>query len=208
MKIAIIGAGNVGSAIARAGIRTGHVIVMAAPGKDVQTTADKLGAALAGSNVEAVKDADFVVLAVPHQALATIAKEVANAVAGKVIIDVTNPMKPDGSGLAVTTRSGAEELQDLLPDAFVVKAFNTVFASNQATPIVDGDPLDGFYAGNNEAAKTKVAEFLRAVGYRPIDAGDLTAARALEHMAFLNISLNARNGWSWQSAWKLTGPLG
>lgn len=104
-------------------------------------------------------------------------------------------------------RSGAEELQQLLPDTAVVKAFNTVLASKQAQPITDeGIALDGLYAGNDEKAKRTVAGWLSAIGYRPIDAGDLTAARDLEHLAFLSISLNARNHWPWQTAWKLLGP--
>jgi len=128
--------------------------------------------------------------------------------AGKVIVDATNPLKADSSGLAVTDRSGAELLQDRLPGASVVKAFNTVFASNQAEPVVDGVALDGFVAGDDAAAKARVADLLTAIGYRPVDAGGLAAARALEHMAFLNISLNANNNWSWRSGWKLVGPTG
>jgi predicted dinucleotide-binding enzyme len=125
------------------------------------------------------------------------------------VIDATNPLKADFSGLATGERSAAEELQQLLPDTAVVKAFNTVLASKQAQPTTDeGMVLDHFYAGNDDNAKRTVAGWLSAIGYRPIDAGDLSAARALEHMAFLNISLNARNNWSWQTGWKLLGPTG
>jgi predicted dinucleotide-binding enzyme len=88
----------------------------------------------------------------------------------------------------------------------VVKAFNTVFASRLNDPVIDGVPLDGFYAGDDETAKEVVAALLAEMGFRPIDAGELLAARALELMAFLNITLNARNGWPWQSGWKLLGP--
>ena len=123
------------------------------------------------------------------------------------MVDATNPLTADSSRLTVTDRSAAEMLQEQLPSARVVKAFNTVFASKQAAPEVDGTQLDGFYAGDDQAAKARVRDWLAAIGYRPIDAGNLSAARALEHMAFLNISLNARNGWSWQSGWKLVGPL-
>jgi 8-hydroxy-5-deazaflavin:NADPH oxidoreductase len=88
-----------------------------------------------------------------------------------------------------------------------IPAFNTVLASKQAQPVTDeGIVLDGLYAGNNENAKRTVADWLSAIGYRPIDAGDPSAARDLEHMAFINISLNARNHWSWQTGWKLLGP--
>jgi NADPH-dependent F420 reductase len=208
MRIAIIGAGNVGRAIAQAGARTGNDVTITASDPDhAREAANETGASVAGSNAEAADGADVVVLAVPYAAVSSVASEIAE-VATSIVIDATNPLKPDYSGLAVTDRSGAEQLQDQLPRASVVKAFNTVFASKQADPILDGTPLDGFYAGNDPSAKTRVAELLAALGYRPIDAGDLTNARALEHMAFLNISLNARNGWSWQSGWKLIGPLG
>lgn len=83
-----------------------------------------------------------------------------------------------------------------------------MFAANQASPEIDGTPLDGYIAGDDEAAKRTVAELLGAIGYRPIDVGGLSAARALQHMAFLNITLNARNGWPWRSGWKLVGPTG
>lgn len=88
-----------------------------------------------------------------------------------------------------------------------MKAFNTVLAVNQADPVVDGVQLDGFVAGDDVDAKKTVIELLEQIGYRPIDVGPLSASRYLEAMAFLNIRLNAVNGWSWRSAWKLVGPL-
>ncbi|WP_373293651.1 NADPH-dependent F420 reductase [Actinomadura livida] len=207
MRIAIIGAGNVGGAIARACVQTGHdVVITAADPGNAQDVASKTGAQAADTNAAAAQGADMVVLAVPYAAVESVASEIAGGVSGRVVLDATNPLKPDYSGLAVTDRSAAEVLQESLPQAAVVKAFNTVFATNQADPVVDGTRLDGFYAGDDEAAKEKVADLLTAVGYRPIDVGGLAAARALEHMAFLNISLNAGHGWQWRSGWKLVGP--
>ena len=87
-----------------------------------------------------------------------------------------------------------------MPGASVVKAFNTIFASRHAAPTEDGMPLDAFIAGDDSAAKTTVAELATSLGYRPIDAGGLRMSRSLEEMAFLNITLNAANGWPWQSA--------
>jgi predicted dinucleotide-binding enzyme len=72
--------------------------------------------------------------------------------------------------------------------------------------VVDGVRLDGFYAGDDEAAKSTVAELLAAIGLRPLDAGELLAARVLERMAVVHIGPNARHGWPWQSGWKLLGP--
>ena len=99
-------------------------------------------------------------------------------------------------------------MQERLPSASVVKAFNTVFASNHGQPVVEGVQLDGFIAGDDQAAKNTVADLLAAIGFRPVDVGGLASALALEHMAFLNISLNARNNLPFRSGWKLVGPTG
>jgi hypothetical protein len=81
----------------------------------------------------------------------------------------------------------------------VVKAFKTIFASRLGNASEGGQPLDAFYAGDDEQAKATVAQLLTSLGFRPVDAGGLRMARSLEKLAFLNIILNARNGWSWQS---------
>ena len=87
-----------------------------------------------------------------------------------------------------------------------MKALNTVFASRYATPTEDGQPLDAFFAGDDAAAKATVASLVESLGFRPVDLGGLRMARALEELAFVNISLNAGNGWAWQSAFRLVGP--
>ncbi|MFE2508333.1 NADPH-dependent F420 reductase [Streptomyces naganishii] len=207
VHIAIIGAGNVGGAVARGVVRAGHTVTVSATDTaHARALADEVGGTAAAGTAEAAREADATVLAVPYGAIPDVAREIADAVTGKLVIDATNPLTADGSQLAVTDRSGAEETAERLPGAHVVKAFNTVFASHQADPVIDGTQLDGFYAGDDEQAKNTVAALLEAIGYRPVDAGPLAAARALEHLAFLNISLNAANGWPWQSGWKLLGP--
>ncbi|MDQ1672469.1 MAG: 8-hydroxy-5-deazaflavin:NADPH oxidoreductase [Frankiaceae bacterium] len=209
MNITVIGAGNVGSAVARGASGAGHAVVIAARNQaEVEAVAAHVGAQPSTDLPAAVAEADVVVLAIPYDAVADVAASIAEQVRGKVVVDATNPIAADFSGLAVSDRSGAEEVQDLFGGAPVVKAFNTVFAANQAQGVVEGIQLDGFYAGDDQQAKQTAAELLASFGFRPVDAGSLKAAQALEHMAFLNISLNAANGWSWQSGWKLVGPLG
>ena len=90
----------------------------------------------------------------------------------------------------------------------MVKAFNTILASRHADPTEGGTPLDAFIAGDDAAAKQKSGELASSLGYRVVDAGSLRMARSLEEMAFLNITLNAANGWPWQSGLKLVGPTG
>lgn len=207
MKVAIIGSGNVGSAVARAAKSTGHEVVVAdVATESLQVLGETLGVETTPSSRDAVKGADAVVLAVPFGAVESVAAGIATEVADKIVIDVTNPLKDDYSGLVTDGASGAELVQQRLPRASVVKAFNTVFAANQDVAEVDGIQLDGFVAGDDADAKKQVSSLLEEIGYRPIDVGPLAAARYLEAMAFLNIALNAGNGWSWQTGWKLVGP--
>jgi predicted dinucleotide-binding enzyme len=202
MKVTIIGVGNVGTALGGAITRAGHDVTLSASSPDsARDAAAQLGVRAAASNVEAVADADVVILAIPYVGAGeTVAREISDAVAGRTVVDVTNPMKLDYSGLATNGSSAAEEFQKLLPNAHVVKAFNTIFASNQASPAPE---TDAFLAGDDAAAKGRVVALAESIGFRPVDVGPLSSARHLEGMAFINIGLNAANGWSWTSAWKL-----
>jgi 8-hydroxy-5-deazaflavin:NADPH oxidoreductase len=209
MRIAILGAGNVGGALAAAAVRAGHdVTISASKLETAQSAAATAGATAAASNVDAVRGADVVVLAVPHGAVAGIAAELGDALTGAVVVDATNPVNDTYTDLVTSGVSAAEQLQARLPGASVVKAFNTIFASRHAAPTDDGTPLDAFLAGDDPAAKAKAGELASSLGYRVVDAGGLRMARTLEEMAFLNITLNAAHGWPWQSGWKLVGPTG
>jgi 8-hydroxy-5-deazaflavin:NADPH oxidoreductase len=207
MDIAIIGAGNVGRALATAFARSGHSVVIASHDPADSGAISKLtGARVAASNSDATRAADVVVLAVPFDSAEAVAVEIRDAVHGKPVIDVSNRMSFGAAGPVIDNgSSNAEKLATWLPDAHVVKAFNTVFATNQDDPVVEGIQLDGFVASDDEAAKAKVLELVASIGLRPIDAGPLSRAQQLEQLAFLNIALNATNGWAWQSGWKLAG---
>ena len=202
MKVAIIGAGNVGKALATSITRAGHEVTLSASSPEsAQDAAAEVGAQAAATNTDAVRGAELVILAVPFVGVgADVAAELRDAVDGKTIIDVTNPLKADYSGLATDGTSAAEEFQKLLPAANVVKAFNTIFASNQASPSTD---IDGFVAGDDDKAKQRVISLVESIGFSPVDVGPLRAARHLEGMAWINIGLNAANGWDWSSAWRL-----
>jgi predicted dinucleotide-binding enzyme len=203
MDIAIIGAGNVGKALAGSLTRAGHqVTISATQPEHAAEAAEATGAQPATSNEQAVSSGDVVILAVPVSAFDEIAGEVGEALRGKVVVDVTNRPTPDPTGPGT---SAAEELQEKVPQASVVKAFNTAFASRQAEPEVDGVPADGFVAGDDPKAKQQVLDLVDSIGFRPVDAGPLAAARTLEGMAWLNISRNMQGG-TWQDAWVLLGP--
>lgn len=205
MKIGILGAGNVGRALATASVRAGHTVTITAPhAEEAGHVAAEAGATVADSNAKAVANAEVVILAVPFDAVSGIASELGSGLDGKVLIDVTNRFSPD----QLNGPSNGERIQEMTPNAKVVKAFNTIFAAHQADPMADGIQLDGFVAGDDDAARARVLELVESLGFRPIDAGPLAMSRALEGMGTLNIALNVAHGWPWQTGWKLLGPAG
>jgi predicted dinucleotide-binding enzyme len=207
MDIAIIGAGNVGGALAGSLTAAGHSVVITSSGtKSALKVALSTGARAAASNTEAVAGAEVVILAVGFPVVQSLAAELGSALDGKVLIDATNAMKPDFSGPLFDAGSAGEAVGAMFPGARVVKAFNTALASRQAIPMVDGVASDGFFAGDDAAAKATVAELLASVGFRPVDVGPLSFSRYLEALAYLNIAMNLRGG-AWQSTFKLVGPV-
>ncbi len=203
MKIGIIGAGNAGRALAKASVRADHTVTITATNaEEAGHVAAEVGATAAGSNAEAVADADIVILAVPFDAVQGITSELGARLDSKTLIDVTNRFSSE----QLEGPSNAELIQGMASNAKVVKAFNTIFAAHQADPVIDDIQLDGFVAGDDDAAKQQVLELIRSLGFRPIDSGPLAMARALEGMGMLNIWLNMTYNWPWQTGWKLLGP--
>lgn len=207
-KIAVIGTGNVGGALGAALARAGHQVVFA--GRDAAkaaTIAQAAGAQAAPDAAAAVAGSDVVVLAVPFTAVATVVAEIAGVAGGKVVIDTTNPLKPDYSGLStVGGPSGAEQVAASLPGASVVKAFNTMFAGNQGNPGALGQVLDALYATDSEAAAATFAALASDLGFRPVKVGPLAAATELEAMAWLNIRLQMLANGAWNTAYVLVAP--
>jgi NADPH-dependent F420 reductase len=205
MNVAIIGSGNVGRALASSITRAGHhVTISANDPANAQAAAAGTSCDAAASNREAVAGAEVVILATPSDAIDEVLKDVGPALDGKILIDATNPKSPDS--LPPVGTSAAQKIQSRLPRAHVVKAFNTAFASRQANPEVNGEPIDGFVAGDDESAKAVVLRLVGDVGFRPVDAGPLAMAHTLEGLALLSISLQIRNGGSWQGGWKIVEP--
>src|SRR5437870_1900901 len=161
MDIAIIGSGNVGKALAGAATRAGHSVTMAsAHPEHAEEAARSAGARAANSSREAVRGVEAVVLAVPGPALDAVIEELRPDLPGKIVIDVTNRMNPADNSTVLDGSSNAEHLQAKVPDAKVVKAFNTAFASRQANPSMGGSRADGYVAGNDADAKAQVLQLV------------------------------------------------
>jgi 8-hydroxy-5-deazaflavin:NADPH oxidoreductase len=207
VNIAIIGAGKVGRALATSFTRAGHQVLIASRDpQDARDVAAATGASPAASVRRAAEAADLVVLAIPFGGVPEVTAEIRGSVAGKPVVDATNRMSFGANGVETdTSTSNAEEIAELLPGAHVVKAFNTLFATNQSDSTLDGVQLDGFVAADDPSAKAMVIELVESIGLNPIDVGPLVRARQLEALAFLNIALQLANNGAWRSGWKLVG---
>jgi predicted dinucleotide-binding enzyme len=196
MKIAIIGAGNVGGTLGKAWAKKGHDIFFGVrqPQDDkTRQLVQSIGAkAKAGPVSQAAAFGEVVVLATPWQATEDAVRQAGN-LAGKVLIDCTNPLKSDLSGLDVGfTLSGAERVAQWAKGAKVFKAFNTTGFNIMADPVINGIHTVMFICGDDEAAKAGVLQLARDIGFEAVDAGKLLQARLLEPWAMLWIWLAFR----------------
>ncbi len=190
----------------------GHsvTIVDRDPEEAEQLMEELRGAAEGGATVEAAEPGaelrgEVVVLAVYYPGNLEIARDLGERLAGKVVVDISNPLNETFDGLATAPgTSAAEELAASAPaGARVVKAFNTTFSGTLVEGQVAGQPLDVLIAGDDEEAKEAVAQLVRDGGLRAIDVGPLERARELEGLGFLGITLQQPLGLNFQSAWKL-----
>jgi predicted dinucleotide-binding enzyme len=191
MKIGIIGAGNMGSAFARRLGAAGHDVFITS--RDIDDA--KKVATSVGSKVRAVplqqlaESVDVVIAATPFPNQVDALRASGN-LDGKTVVEISNPLKPDMSGLSVGhTTSAAEEVAKGAPGAKVVKAFNTIFAQVLADQATGAGKVQVFYAGDDDGAKKTVRSLIESMGFDAIDAGPLGNARLLEPVGMLNIYL-------------------
>lgn len=190
MNITVIGAGNMGSAFVKKLHKAGHTITVTS--KDM-VKAKEVAAAYTNVRVanasESAHNAELIILATGYADAAAALQPVSNLV-GKVIVDIINPLTADYMGLTIGhSTSAAEEIAKLVPQAFVIKAFNTVFASvlGDDTSSIQGSKVSVFIAGDSDKAKETVKQVAASMGFEPVDAGNLKNARYLEPLAGLNI---------------------
>jgi len=206
VNIAIIGSGNIAKALGANAVRAGHQVVVASLHADrAAETAAQIGAKSTEGLSAAISGSDVVILAVPATVAADVAREIAGDVSDKVLVDVTNPLKGDMSGLFTNGTSIAEQLAQILDGAHVVKGFNTLFGSVQANPDMLGTKLDALFAADTDKARDSFAELAASLGFRAVHIGPLAAARELEAMALLNIRLQLVANGPWQSSFVLVG---
>ena len=210
--IAVIGAtGNMGSAISRGLSNGNYRLLLCANDKEKlqSLTADIRRGASAeveavDCNVDASWEADIIITAVPYEAEKEVAGKIREVANQKIVISIANPLNESYDGLLTAPdTSAAEELQKLLPNSKVVKAFNTTFAADFASPVIAGKQVDAFVVGNDENSVQTVAELVKTVGFNPIIAGGLSVSRTLENMTLLMIQLTMKYNYNWLAGWKV-----
>jgi 8-hydroxy-5-deazaflavin:NADPH oxidoreductase len=189
-NIAIIGTGKMSRILSNYFATAGHRIWIGSrnPDKAIEL-ASNIGHGVKGMEIDnAVQHGDIIFIAVPYLDISAVLK-LTGPLKGKTVVDMSNPFKPDFSGLLVGgDTSAAEEIANAIPEAFVVKAFNTVFATVlERGPKYEGKCAQIFYAGDDDVAKKEVSELIGSTGFEAIDTGKLISARFLEPLSALLI---------------------
>jgi 8-hydroxy-5-deazaflavin:NADPH oxidoreductase len=190
--ISIIGSGNMASAIGTRAAKHGHTVeFMSRDTAKAQALADRIGDGATVGTFGARPAGDIVIVAVLYAGAVDVVAHYGEALAGKVVVDITNPFNADASGLVTTPgNSVSDQIAAVAPEgAHVVKAFNTIFGGVLAQ---DG-PVDAFLAGDSAEARARVGAFLQSLGMRPRDAGGLEMTHALEWAGILLVGV-ANNG--------------
>ncbi|MCX7521576.1 NAD(P)-binding domain-containing protein [Microbacterium sp. STN6] len=190
--ITIIGAGNMATAIGTRAAKHGHTVeFMSRNAAKAEALAQQIGSGATVGTYGAKPAGDIVFLAVLYAGAVDVVRQYGDALAGKILVDITNPFNADASGVVTTPgNSASQQIAAAAPEGtHVVKAFNTIFGGVLAAD----KPLDVFFAGGSAEARARVAAFLESLGMRPLDAGGLETTYALEWAGILLMGL-ARNG--------------
>jgi predicted dinucleotide-binding enzyme len=204
MRIGIVGSGNVGGTLGRRFAEVGHEVIFGSrrPESDEARALARIPGARVASPKDAAQSAEVAVLATPWPATREALRGLGD-LTGKMLLDATNPLLPDLSGLDPgNSFSGGEQVAQWAPGARVVKIFNTIGYNVMANPTFAAGPATLYYCGDDAAAKKVAHDLAAQIGFDPLDAGPLVKARVLEQSALLWIGL-AIGGLGLDFAFKL-----
>ena len=211
--IAIIGAtGEMGSAISRSLAGDNYRLLLYSNDQaQLRLLVESILNSRAEADVEGIActtqaawEADIIIAAVPYEAEKEIAVKIKDVANTKIVISISNPVDETYNKLITANNtSAAEELQKLLPNSKVVKAFNTTFATDFSVLEINGSQVDSFIAGDSGEALQTVAALVSAAGFNPVIAGDLYVSRTLENMQLLLIQLTIKYNYNRPAGWKI-----
>ena len=200
MNIAIIGAGNVGTALGGGWQKQGHQVVYGV--RDAASAKVSGQASRLAPPQIAARDAEVVVLTVPYGALEAAIASLGD-LTGKIVFDCTNPVGPGFTSAAPEGSSAGQQAGEWAKGARVVKIFNTTGFNIMADPMFGAESATMFYCGDDAAAKQVAAKLAADLGFEPLDAGPLSQARLLEHLALLWISMAIAHGHGRDMAFRM-----
>lgn len=202
MKISILGAGNVGGSLGKNWVNKGHEVFFGVRNPNDEKTQNLIkdigNNARAGTNEEAIANSNIIVLALPWQVVPKVLE--AGDFINKIIIDATNPLTPDFSGLEMGfDTSGAEKVAEWASCAKVFKTFNQTGWENMQNPIYNGKPSAMLVCGDDDEAKKTVLQLVSDIGFEAVDAGKLEVARLIEPfgMTWINLAMKQGLGRDW-----------
>jgi 8-hydroxy-5-deazaflavin:NADPH oxidoreductase len=211
--VAIIGAtGKMGSALAKALAKGPYrLLLFAHNSENLEALRNNITAATPAAELECIGcaadaswEADVIISAVPYAAEKEVAEKIKAVATQKVVVSIANPLNETYNGLLTAPdTSAAEELQKLLPASKVVKAFNTTYAADFSQPVINGQQVDAFIAGDDEEAVEVVKGLVDTAGFRPVVTGRLEVSRTLEAMQLLLIQLTIKNNYNWLAGFKI-----
>ncbi|WP_369788087.1 NADPH-dependent F420 reductase [Rouxiella sp. WC2420] len=190
--VSIIGSGSMAAAIAHLSARAGHnVVVMSRNALKAHELVESIGAGATTGIFGDVPAGNIVILAVPYAGALDVVRQFGEALADKILVDITNPVSPDLTCFVTPTgSSGTQEIAKVAPTTTkIVKAFNTQFSHVLAIGAANGTPLDILIAGDDLQEKSQVADFIESLGLHPMDCGPLIMSKMLEHVCLLALGL-------------------
>lgn len=207
MRIGVLGTGRVGGILGTRWAAKGHTVVFGSRNPESEKAkqlVEKAGqGATVGSFATAARDADVIVLATPFDAAPALLAELGD-LGGRPVVDCSNALKPDLSGLVLGgDTSAAEQIAGWAVNGKIVKAFNTVSAATMNQPVYQGQSASLFYCGDDKESKSTVRQLIADLEFEPVDAGPLRLARYLESLAMLYIHLAVREGWGSNCAFRM-----
>lgn len=211
--IAIIGAtGRMGSALGKALAKGPYrLLLLGSHPEKLTALSEEILSSVPGADLECAHcpteaswEADIIIPAVPYEAEKEVAEKIREVATRKIVLSISNPLNQTYNALHTQTgKSAGEELQERLPHAYVVKAFNSVFQKDFAQPQLDGQQIDVFLAGNDAEALDTVGSLVATAGFNPMVTGDIAQSHTLELMTLLLLQLNARHGYKGLAGWKV-----
>ena len=211
--IAIIGAtGRMGRAISKKLVAGKYRLLLMANDRGKLTAlkeelvhaGEKVEVELSSCAMEASWEADIILMATPYKAEKEVAEKIRQVATGKIVISISSPLDGDFNDLITPTDTSAgEELQKMLPYSKVVKTFNATLSADFEPPVMGGERVDAFVAGNSRDAVDTVSAIVKTAGFNPVFAGDLAISRTLERMQLMLIQIGIRNNFSGLAGWKI-----